>query len=77
MNSNEIKEEIRRRIDIGELIRESINLRRRGRALLGLCPFHNEKTPSFNVNPDLGIFKCFGCGKDICMVCQLSLWRKR
>ena len=63
MKSNEIKEDIKRRIDIGELIGEFINLKRRGRHLLGLCPFHNEKTPSFNVNPDLGIYKCFGCGK--------------
>jgi DNA primase len=49
--------------DIAEVISEFITLRRRGVNLLGLCPFHNEKTPSFTVSPSKGIFKCFGCGK--------------
>jgi DNA primase len=49
--------------DITEVISEFITLRRRGVNLLGLCPFHNEKTPSFTVSPAKGIFKCFGCGK--------------
>lgn len=40
-----------------------VNLKRKGPRYLGLCPFHNEKTPSFNVSPQLGIFKCFGCGE--------------
>ncbi len=39
-----------------------IKLKRRGKNLVGLCPFHNEKTPSFNVHPDDGFYKCFGCG---------------
>ena len=42
---------------------EFVALKRKGPRYLGLCPFHNEKTPSFNVNPALGIFKCFGCGE--------------
>ncbi len=49
--------------DIAEVVSEFITLRRRGVNLLGLCPFHNEKTPSFTVSPSKGIFKCFGCGK--------------
>lgn len=49
--------------DIVEVIGQFINLKRRGVNYLGLCPFHNEKTPSFNVNPARGIYKCFGCGK--------------
>ncbi len=49
--------------DITEVISDFITLRRRGVNLLGLCPFHNEKTPSFTVSPSKGIFKCFGCGK--------------
>src|SRR5690554_4479644 len=49
--------------DITEVISDFITLRRRGVNMLGLCPFHNEKTPSFTVSPAKGIFKCFGCGK--------------
>ena len=50
-------------VRIEEVIGYYINLRRRGVNLLGLCPFHNEKTPSFTVSPAKGIYKCFGCGK--------------
>ncbi len=49
--------------DIAEVVSEFVTLRRRGVNMLGLCPFHNEKTPSFTVSPSKGIFKCFGCGK--------------
>ena len=48
---------------VEEVIGDYVNLRRRGVNLLGLCPFHNEKTPSFTVSPAKGIYKCFGCGK--------------
>lgn len=48
---------------IAEVIQEYVPLKRRGVNLLGLCPFHNEKTPSFTVSPAKGMFKCFGCGK--------------
>lgn len=48
---------------IEEVVEEFVTLRRRGVNLIGLCPFHNEKTPSFNVNPARNIFRCFGCGK--------------
>jgi DNA primase len=48
---------------IEEVISDFITLKKRGVNLLGLCPFHNEKTPSFTVSPSKGIFKCFGCGK--------------
>jgi DNA primase len=46
-----------------DVVSEFVSLKRRGVNLLGLCPFHNEKTPSFTVSPAKGIFKCFGCGK--------------
>lgn len=48
---------------IEEVVGDFVNLKRRGSSLLGLCPFHNEKTPSFNVSSTKGIYKCFGCGK--------------
>ena len=48
---------------IEEVVGEFVSLKKRGTNLLGICPFHNEKTPSFNVNPARNIFKCFGCGK--------------
>ena len=48
---------------IEEVVGDFVNLKRRGTSLIGLCPFHNEKTPSFNVSVSKGIYKCFGCGK--------------
>ena len=48
---------------IEEVVESFVPLKRRGVNYIGLCPFHDEKTPSFNVNPTRGIFKCFGCGK--------------
>ncbi|HEY1866825.1 MAG TPA: DNA primase [Candidatus Cybelea sp.] len=54
--------EIRARVDIAALIGGYVPLKKRGNDLVGLCPFHAEKTPSFHVHPDRGFFKCFGCG---------------
>jgi len=48
---------------IEEVVGEFVNLKRRGVNMTGLCPFHDEKTPSFSVSPPRGIYKCFGCGK--------------
>ena len=48
---------------IADVVSDYVTLRRRGVNMIGLCPFHNEKTPSFTVSPAKGIFKCFGCGK--------------
>lgn len=56
-------DQLREQASIVDIVGESVPLRRRGHNWIGLCPFHNEKTPSFNVNPQTGIFKCFGCGK--------------
>jgi DNA primase len=57
-----VKREILARTDIGEVIGAYVTLRKRGNDLVGLCPFHGEKSPSFHVHPDRGFFKCFGCG---------------
>lgn len=48
---------------IEEVVGDFLSLRKRGSNLIGLCPFHDEKTPSFNVSPSRNIFKCFGCGR--------------
>jgi DNA primase len=48
---------------IDEVVGEFVTLKKRGASLIGNCPFHNEKTPSFNVSVSKGIYKCFGCGK--------------
>ncbi len=54
-------EEIRNSTDIVDLVGEFVQLRKRGKNFIGLCPFHNEKTPSFTVNEEKQIFHCFGC----------------
>lgn len=56
------KEEIRDAADIVDVISDYVKLKKSGSGFTGLCPFHNEKTPSFHVTPRLNIFKCFGCG---------------
>jgi DNA primase len=55
---------VRERAPIADVVGESVQLRPAGGGRLkGLCPFHDEKTPSFNVNPALGYYMCFGCGE--------------
>lgn len=63
MISKETIQLIQNSIKIEEIIGSFVNLKRRGSNLLGLCPFHNEKSPSFTVSPAKEIYKCFGCGK--------------
>ncbi|MFY9665473.1 MAG: DNA primase [Candidatus Cybelea sp.] len=58
----DVLREIRARVDIAAFIGGYVPLKKRGNDLVGLCPFHAEKTPSFHVHPDRGFFKCFGCG---------------
>ena len=55
--------EIKQKIDLAELIGESVSLRKAGASFKGLCPFHGEKTPSFTVTPARESWKCFGCGR--------------
>ncbi len=59
----EAVDEIRNRLDILEVVQSRVVLKKRGANYWGCCPFHNEKTPSFCVNVQKGIFKCFGCGE--------------
>ena len=63
MISDAKKEEIRDAADIVEVVSDYVKLKRSGSGFTGLCPYHNEKSPSFHVSPRLGIFKCFGCGE--------------
>lgn len=60
--SENLIEEIRTNNDIVDVISQYVHLKRSGRNFFGLCPFHNEKSPSFSVSPDKQIFHCFGCG---------------
>ena len=60
--SDELIDEIRNKNDIVDVISQYVTLKRSGRNFFGLCPFHNEKSPSFSVSPDKQIFHCFGCG---------------
>ena len=59
--SDQILEDVRQSNDIVNIISQYVALKRKGRNYFGLCPFHNEKSPSFSVSPDRQIFHCFGC----------------
>lgn len=61
--SEEILEKIKEANDIVDVISESVRLKKSGRSFSGLCPFHNEKSPSFSVSQEKQIYKCFGCGE--------------
>ncbi len=60
---DDLIDSIRSQADIVDVVSDYVTLRKSGRNYLGLCPFHDEKTPSFSVNPERRIFHCFGCGK--------------
>ncbi|HWR98349.1 MAG TPA: DNA primase [Candidatus Methanoperedens sp.] len=63
MFSEDLLDQVRNANPIQDLVSDYVTLKKSGRNLLGLCPFHGEKTPSFTVNPERGIFHCFGCGE--------------
>lgn len=56
-------QEVIEQADIVDIVEDYVSLKRRGSNMIGLCPFHTEKTPSFSVSPSKNIYKCFGCGK--------------
>ena len=63
MIKQNVIDELRHKMEIQEVIADFVKLKRRGSGQIGLCPFHNEKSPSFNVMPSKQIYKCFGCGE--------------
>src|SRR5699024_6607535 len=63
MISQDSIRKVQDRIDIIDIVGSFVKLKKRGVNYLGLCPFHNERTPSFTVSPSKEIYKCFGCGK--------------
>ena len=60
--SDNLVNTIHDKILLSDYIGRSVNLSKKGNDFIGLCPFHNEKTPSFTVSDDKGFFHCFGCG---------------
>ncbi len=74
---NHIVVEVREASPILDIVQDHVRLRKQGRNWVGLCPFHGERTASFNVHPGKGIFKCFGCGKGgdvIQFVMEIERW---
>ena len=69
-------DEIKAQTDIVSVIGDVVSLRKTGATWKGLCPFHQEKTPSFNVNKDKGFFKCFGCDTKGDVVKFVELYQK-
>ncbi len=61
-SSESVVEEVRQATDIVDIVSQYVRLQKRGKNYLGLCPFHTEKTPSFTVNREKGLYHCFGCG---------------
>jgi DNA primase len=61
--TDEDKERVRQATDVLALVGETVELRQRGNSFWGCCPFHQEKSPSFHVDPQTGLWKCFGCGE--------------
>ncbi len=62
-SGDDFKDRVREATDIAAIIGQYVTLKKRGKNIVGLCPFHTEKTPSFTVHPDRQFFHCFGCGK--------------
>src|SRR6185436_9278362 len=61
--ARDVIDTVRERVDIAAVVGQVVTLKKKGSSLMGLCPFHQEKSPSFNVVPSKGIYHCFGCGE--------------
>ena len=70
---DEVIEEVRSSNNIVDIIGGYVRLQKKGSSYFGLCPFHNEKSPSFSVSPNKQMYYCFGCGA----TCLLLLWNMR
>ena len=66
--SDDIIEEVRMKNDIVDVVSQYVKLNKRGSTYFGLCPFHNEKTPSFSVTPAKQMYYCFGCGAGVYLI---------
>ena len=75
--SDDIIEEVRQKNDIVDVVSQYVKLTRKGSSYFGLCPFHNEKTPSFSVTPGKQMYYCFGCGAGAVSYTHLTLPTKR
>ena len=75
--SQEIIDEIRARTDIVSVVSEYVKLRKTGKNYVGLCPFHQEKTPSFTVDPEKQFFYCFGCGAGAVSYTHLDVYKRQ
>ena len=62
-NSSDFVPRVKREVGLEVYISRFVKLKKNGKRLLGLCPFHTEKSPSFTVSPELSVYHCFGCGK--------------
>src|SRR5512145_1463502 len=62
MITDSFKQDLLNRVDIVDVVQRYVQLRKAGASYVGLCPFHNEKTPSFSVSPAKQFYHCFGCG---------------
>ena len=60
--TSDFLDELRHRLSLADIVGRKVRLTKRGREFSGLCPFHNEKTPSFTLNEEKGFYHCFGCG---------------
>lgn len=74
--SDDVIEEVRMKNDIVDVISGYVRLQRKGSSYFGLCPFHNEKSPSFSVSPSKQMYYCFGCRSPEEM-CLISLWNMK
>ena len=75
--SDDIIEEVRMKNDIVDVISGYVRLQKKGSSYFGLCPFHNEKSPSFSVSPGKQMYYCFGCGAGAVSYTHLDVYKRQ